>query len=554
MRLRCALLLLHALSAAALAGVRAASEPASCSAAVPRDVGAWPSSPEQGPHTLSPALRGRLARATIAAFTPDAWTPLLAKLRRGEAITVLAVGSSIVAGHAGTYISNASVLRAAGVQALMPPFQRLLDETGSARTNGYLSQFMAAINATWPHPGHLVLNIGRGAVNLGMFLDVMCTERLLPLAAPVDLLLFESHNEDGAAGHEGDPGRTTVEQMERLHTFLQSRLAHGPRSIPVVMLSVLPLIQGFEGSTPRLSNKELCAGDRGMHCAEPSCPADVHTAGIFARSALGGTEACLATAARHYGWALITTHDATAAGLRDGLHIAANISECEWGTLFYSDPIHPSWRHGTNLIADALLSLLIAAQDVMPPGCGAVNDTASLPPVSRLPTPISEHGRTVTPHSCLDADHIAPTRNDSWFFVRHEVVKGAIVWKEGWVANTSGAVLEFPFRTRLVELPPAARARLTVRILTSYEGMGAARLACLSGCACEPTVLEGHVNGSVSVEYDAHVPVTQAAQCTLQLRVLDETRSGGHKVKLLGVTLGALPPPPPAPSRRRRRA
>jgi hypothetical protein len=124
------------------------------------------------------------------------------------------------------------------------------------------------------------------------------------------------------------------------------------------------------------------------------------------------------------------------------------------------------------------------------------------------------------------------------------------VWKAGWVANTTGALLEFPFRTRVAELPEEARARLTVRFLTSYAGMGAARLACASGCECEPAVLEGHVNGSVSVECDAHVAVTQATACTLQLRVLEETRSAGHKFKLLGVTLSALPsaPPPPPPA------
>ena len=529
------LLLLCVVGAAASATGSAAS----CDAAVPRDVAAWPSSPDAAPHTLSPAVRGRLARAALAASTPDAWLPLISKLRRGEAITVVAFGSSIVQSHAGSFVSSAAVLKQAGVTALMPALQRLLEDTGSAVGSGYLESLMAAVNATWPNPGHLLLNVGRGAVNLGMFIDVLCTERLLPLAAEVDLLLFESHTEDGAPGHEGEPGVMMVELMERLHTYAHARLSRNNRTIPLVMLSVLPLVKGFEGSSPRKSNKELCAGDRGMHCAEPSCAPDAHVANIFGDSALSGVESHLAAAARRYGWALISVRDAAAAGLRDQLHTALNISGCEWASMFYADPIHPARKHGTNLIGDALLSLLVAAQDISPPGCQA--DTERLPPVRLLPAPLTKFGRVVTPHSCLEAEHIVPLRNESFHYVRHELINGAIVYKDGWLSNASGALLEFAFRTKLAELPAGARARLTLRVLTSYEGMGAAALSCAAGCACEPAVLQGHVNGSVSVEHDAHVAVTQAEACVLQLRVLPETSSGGHKFKLLGVTLGALP-------------
>lgn len=537
------LLLLLLCALGAVASATAAS--ASCDAAVPRDAAAWPSSADVAPHTLSPAVRGRLARAALAASTPDAWVPLIAKLRRGEAINVVAFGSSIVQGHAGSFVSSAAVLKQAGVQALMPPLQRLLEDTGSAVGRGYLESFMAAINATWPNPGHLFLNIGRGAVSLGQFTDVLCIERMLPLAAEVDLLLFETHSEDGAPGHEGEPGIEVVELMERLHTYAQARLSRGNRTIPLVMLSVLPLVKGFESSSPRKSNKELCTGDRGVHCAEPTCAADAHVANIFTDSALGGLEAHVAAAARRYGWALISVRDAMAAGLRDQLHTALNISGCEWASLFYADPMHPGWKHGMNLIGDALLSLLVAAQDVSPPGCQG----ELLPPVRLLPAPLTKLGRVVTPHSCVEAEYIVPIRNESFHYVRHELVNGAIVYKDGWVGNVSGALLEFAFRTKLPELPADARARLTLRILTSYEGMGAAALSCVAGCACEPATLQGHVSGSVSVEFDAHLPVTQAEACTLQLRVLPETSSGGHKFKLLGVSLGALPPP--TASRRR---
>jgi hypothetical protein len=550
-----ALLLLAALSAAAFTtGVRAASAPsASCDAALPRDVAAWPVATQAEPHTLSPALRGRLARAAVAAFTPDAWAPLLAKLRRGEALTVVAFGSSIVADHAGAFVSSGAVLQAAGVQSLMPTFERELEETGAVRRDGYLAQFMRAVNATWPHPGHLLVNVGRGAVNLGMFVEALCTEQMLPLAAEVDLLLFESHSEDGEPAYAHARGAQMVELVERLYAFAHARMARGTavaRAIPLVMLSVLPVVKDYEGAMPRKTDEELCVGKHGARCG--GCAPDVHTANLFGGSSLAGVEASLASAARRYGWAMISVRDGVAAGMRDGLHVAANASECEWINTFYADAIHPNFEQGRNLIADALLSLLVAAQDVAPPGCAATGGGEALPPpVARLPAPVTPGGWLVTPHACAEPAHIRPTRCEAWHLVRHELVKGAIVWKAGWVANTTGALLEFPFRTRVPELPDGARARLTLRYLTSYEGMGAAALACAGGCACEAAVLEGHVSGSVSVECDAHVEVTQADACTLQLRLLEETRSqGGHKFKLLGVTLSALPPPPPGARRR----
>lgn len=544
---------------AAASAVRASPNgtAAACDAVVPRNVSFWPPGRGDDPRRLSPAVRARLARTAVAAFTPDAWAPLLAKLRRGEPITAVAVGSSIVAGYAGSFVSGAEALRSAGVSALTPTFARQLDAEGSSRSPGYLSHFMELINATWPHPGHLVINIGKGASNLNVFLDYMCTDHQLPLRSGADLLFFESHNEDGQAGHESGPGLVVAETVERLYAAMQVRLAGGDaaRAIPLVWLSELPLIKGFEGQNPRQSNAALCAGDHGVHCALPSCPADVHTAAMHNASALGGFESVVTSMARRHGWAALSPHDAVAAGLRDGLPAALNLSECEFVNLFYGDPIHPSGHHGVNLLADAMLTMLLAAEDAAPPGCAP----PELPPVARLAAAVTPRGDVVTPRSCLEAPDIAPSRNDSWHYVRHEFVKNVLVHKDGWLANTSGAVLEFPVRTRLDELPLAARARLSLRFLTSYEGMGAAQLACLPPCACEPetALLQGHVNGSVSVEAAADVAVTQAERCTLRLSVLDDTASGGHKVKLLGLALGVLPqatPPPPLPPSGRRRA
>lgn len=62
--------------------------------------------------------------------------------------------------------------------------------------------------------------------------------------------------------------------------------------------------------------------------------------------------------------------------------------------------------------------------------------------------------------------------------------------------------------------------------------MGVVRIACASGCACAPLDLDAH---DASVEESllavAAVNVTQSAECTLRLEVLERTSSGEHKFK-----------------------
>jgi hypothetical protein len=77
--------------------------------------------------------------------------------------------------------------------------------------------------------------------------------------------------------------------------------------------------------------------------------------------------------------------------------------------------------------------------------------------------------------------------------------------------------------------------------LVSYERMGRASVTCVSGCACEPALLEGHDGSSRhSVPEMLRMLVSRSSRCVVQLEVLPESSSGEHKVKLLGAVVSTL--------------
>ena len=86
---------------------------------------------------------------------------------------------------------------------------------------------------------------------------------------------------------------------------------------------------------------------------------------------------------------------------------------------------------------------------------------------------------------------------------------------------------------------------LVLSYLSSYEGMGMARLTCCCSCTCAPTLIDAHRGAEasprdVSVWEDQRVqfsiPTQAESYCDLLLTVENRTRSSGHKFKMKGVT------------------
>ena len=97
---------------------------------------------------------------------------------------------------------------------------------------------------------------------------------------------------------------------------------------------------------------------------------------------------------------------------------------------------------------------------------------------------------------------------------------------------------------------PARELSAGLTYLSSYGSMGIAAISCEGGCTCERTEIDASRGASskqqdVSLWNEAGVgSVAMRASersCDLAVTVLNRTTSGGHKFKLRGVTLHALP-------------
>lgn len=114
----------------------------------------------------------------------------------------------------------------------------------------------------------------------------------------------------------------------------------------------------------------------------------------------------------------------------------------------------------------------------------------------------------------------------------------SVTRKWGFVATKPESLLVVTFSTasttRGVKDPHTV---LTINHLKSYEHMGQAEVTCISGCTCQPTILEGHWQQHNSQLSPHRFSVTQAPQCTLKIRVTNSTSSGEHKVKIQGIII-----------------
>lgn len=110
--------------------------------------------------------------------------------------------------------------------------------------------------------------------------------------------------------------------------------------------------------------------------------------------------------------------------------------------------------------------------------------------------------------------------------------------KWGYVSTTPGSSLMLRINNIKTAHDTARPVRLMLIYLRSYEHMGTASVACVSGCACNTTTLDGHNSQSHNSVNEFHVwHATQSSDCVIGVEVLNATQSGQHKVKLLGLVV-----------------
>ena len=107
-------------------------------------------------------------------------------------------------------------------------------------------------------------------------------------------------------------------------------------------------------------------------------------------------------------------------------------------------------------------------------------------------------------------------------------------------------------------IPMACQPYISLEYLASYEHMGMAEVSCVGGCSCtprQPLVLDAAWRQNTSEPRSALLGVSAAKECLLRVRVRNETRSGEHRFKLIGLRVGEMDAPllsppfaPPPPS------
>ncbi|KAG2494061.1 hypothetical protein HYH03_007705 [Edaphochlamys debaryana] len=269
----------------------------------------------------------------MAVETPEQFRPLLAKLESGQAINVMAWGSSVVASHGGCYneVSKQFMIKTRGY----PP------ENCDLHEYGWLTLILRDINATWPayNPEHLLANLGRS----GAFLEVLlktCYEASVP--DPVDLIILENL---GGLGHPFSLEQT----ITALLRLAAARDPQAPRPT-IIMINRVECITRDWCNHNCTSKK---AGFEHVLTKEHRTP-DIQI-----------------EIAKTYGINLISIADFLNTGMEKGLFPRVGVKACLFLAAMMKDHVHPN-HLGKRLYADLIWKALERAQRQLKKG-GAVS-------------------------------------------------------------------------------------------------------------------------------------------------------------------------------------
>jgi len=269
--------------------------------------------------------------------------PLLRRLDAGRPITVMAIGSSIVADYVGCWADEAA-LSAASVSRV-PPAMAMRMVNGSCRAAGYGADLLAAVHSVWPHPHHLLINAGRSSATLNSFAAFICWDAFCPHEG-LDLLLLE---DEGLADGAG----ATALLLRDIQAIALRAAESSPRPPAVMLLNTWPLLNTSD------TNAEGggCWARHGF--GKPCRECGARNAAAFAVR-LGvetgaSAEEAAAELVRAHGGTSVSMRDALAAGLQAGLPAALGWSACEWLSAFYVDWIpEVGWEQDLLHIAERL--------------------------------------------------------------------------------------------------------------------------------------------------------------------------------------------------------
>ena len=477
-----------------------------------------------------------LDRSIATIGRPASLDHLFSTLAAGEPITMGVFGASVA--------QNAGCLDQAQ--------KRCMGYSGrGGRRKGWAVQFLEHINRSWPHAQHRINNSALDATPAGGAAG--CLLSYFPRRAHLAIVEFGSMAiENSAKPHD----------MERV-----VRTLLGMPNPPLVLLLSFPMWcsrwpKGSPHHLFRLGEQLSRAEGHGLYPDYPWATVETES-----------TRLC-----QHYEQACVSVH----AGLRDQLVSG----EIPLSAIVGEDCLHPI--HGTQgpeLVAQLLAHWLGHAADVWRQ---QPRRAAPRRGVARLPRPLypEENARKQRPTRCYTfrtsltgmqalsrvewCSEQTPANGDNdacwrtphatcpdkilskagadaeaaytkfmasppsgWFYCFTSLGRGTRKRSEGVAALVPGAMLRI--RLAVADLG-ASTVAVQFSYLASYENMGTAELACVDACACATQRLDAHKtdaigNTSVFLPHEFNASI-RGATCELQLRVLDETRSGAHKFKV----------------------
>jgi hypothetical protein len=330
---------------------------------------------------------------------------------------------------------------------------------------GFASLFLGAVNATWPHRDHILVNVGRGGVNLYFWADE-CIGSLLP--SRVDVLILESYNIDD-----------NEREMQHAILPLIAQVAVNSPDLAVLLLSVpqtVPPRYQDAGLFP--FSPDSCADGYGgfgkrctqaMHPERPGKTDYACTAGMIANLSeslrlTSPMDEAFSAHAQLHGWTVLSLRRALATALDDGAHLRVGWSECEWINAFYSDYIHWTTWLAKRLLADAILTHTLLAAQALPSDLALHAAAPSQGPKTCFMTRFCFDARDLSMHPI----HHGHT---GWHYSATEFVHNHVVNKPGWIAEAPGDSTGLFVRTLL----PGVQEARDVFVALQFTG---------SACRC----------------------------------------------------------------------
>ncbi|KAG2490912.1 hypothetical protein HYH03_010825 [Edaphochlamys debaryana] len=505
-----------------------------------------------------------------------------AKLERGERIVAVAYGSSFIHDFAGCFQTSLHALWDLGIvpNPMLYPQQggdvRMEDFASTAprcASGGFIEGVMASINATWPHPGHIFVNNGKGGACLTYIVEASCMSSFTP--KQVDLVLLDTVTnpcEDMEQSAEkmvrqfmSQPSPPLIAFLSNAHTCVGQGLLGGPCA-----LECLREHQGNRSAAP-CQNLPDPYTTRDEQEFEDQYVRNVHN-----------------PVALHYGIGHLNYWGIIKPLMRSPVNERLGLTKYELLYRIYKDWVHFNKDDvGTMWAADAILHWLARGQEALnrltPQERSALTWTMPAPMLQSATThyttrcygltmksaleyvkkgfapPLDEltmsHWNQTLPGDTFEFIQISVGHNPALALPSFDIVAN-IGWqlqmyyrtsdgwpklKPGWVTDKPGSVLEFVVDSSFAGIAaPTDKVEALFAFTKSYDHWGIAQFCCVANCTCacvEADAYVGPEGKKTSLVHTVSLAVSQHERCVLRAEVLQRTASDGHRFKLASVVL-----------------